>query len=101
MITSLPTIAISIMMLLFIIEVIHSYKEDKHLYKTKDTLSNLGVGIGYFVSSIPSKGLQFFIFQWVSKYSLFHISERGYIWVIAILAADFSYYWYHRASHEI
>jgi sterol desaturase/sphingolipid hydroxylase (fatty acid hydroxylase superfamily) len=101
MLSSFPTIALSVMLLLFIIEVIHSYREDKHLYNAKDTLSNLAVGIGYFVSSIPSKGLQFFIFQWVSKFSLFDIPETGYGWVIAILAADVSYYWYHRASHEI
>ncbi|HEV8508565.1 MAG TPA: sterol desaturase family protein [Chitinophagaceae bacterium] len=99
--TSFTTFVILLLVVLFIVEVIHSYKEDKHLYKKRDTLSNLAVGVGYFVCHMLSKGLQLFIFQCVSKLSLFHISELWYVWVLSILAADLSYYWFHRASHEI
>jgi sterol desaturase/sphingolipid hydroxylase (fatty acid hydroxylase superfamily) len=94
-------VAIFFLVILLIVEAIHSYRENTHLYRRKDTLSNLAVGIGYFVCNIPSKGLQFFIFQWASKFSLMHFSERWYVWIVAILAADFSYYWNHRASHEV
>jgi hypothetical protein len=60
-------VAIFFLVILLIVEAIHSYRENTHLYRRKDTLSNLAVGIGYFVCNIPSKGLQFFIFQWASK----------------------------------
>jgi sterol desaturase/sphingolipid hydroxylase (fatty acid hydroxylase superfamily) len=101
MITPLTVIIIPLLVILFIIEIIHSYKEDRHLYNRKDTLSNLAVGIGYFICNMLSKGLLFFIFQLASKFSLSHFSERWYVWVVAIVAADLSYYWYHRASHEV
>lgn len=101
MITPITIITIPVLVLLFIIEVIHSYKEDKHLYTRKDTLNNMAIGIGYFACNMLSKGLLFFVFQWASKFSLFHISQTWYVWIIAILAADLSFYWYHRASHEV
>ena len=99
--TSFTTIVLLLLGVLLIVEGIHSYKEDKHLFKKSDTLSNLAVGAGYIVCNISSKGLQLFIFECVSKFSLFHISERWYVWVFSILAADIAYYWYHRASHEV
>jgi sterol desaturase/sphingolipid hydroxylase (fatty acid hydroxylase superfamily) len=101
MITPLTLITIPLLVILFTIEVVHSYKEDKHLYQRRDTLSNLAVGVGYFVCNMLSKGLLFFIFQLVSKFRLYDLAERWYIWVLAVLAADLSYYWYHRACHEI
>jgi len=101
MITRITIITIPLLVILFIIELLHSYKEDKHLYKRKDTFSNLAVGAGYFICNMLSKGGLFFIFQIASRFSFCNIAERWYTWILAALAADLSYYWYHRASHEV
>jgi len=101
MITALTFFTIPIVIFLFVMEVLHSYKEDKHLYKRKDTVSNIGIGLGYFASNILSKGVLFYLFQLAFKFSVFQMPREWYAWIIAFLAADFSYYWYHRASHEI
>ena len=41
-------------------EIIHLYRENKVLYRNKDTMANVCTGIVYFVSNIAARGLLFF-----------------------------------------
>ena len=101
MLTGIPLFIVPILLVLFLVEVIYSYKEEKHLYQQKDTLSNIVVGIGFFLSNLLSKIVMLFAFQFIYRFHLLKISDAWYIGIIAFLACDFSYYWFHRASHEI
>jgi len=101
MITPLTYFIVPILIFLFIIEVAHSFKEEKHVYKRKDLFSNLIIGVGYFVCNVLSKGVLFYLFRVAHEFGPFEFSGAWYVWIVAFLAADFSYYWYHRASHEI
>jgi hypothetical protein len=60
-------IIISAIVRLPAIEVVPSYKENKHLYKRKDTLSNMAAGVGYFTCNMLTKSVLFFVFSVGSK----------------------------------
>ncbi len=92
---------VPVIIILLVIEMVHSYKEEKQLFNRKNTISNLLVGAGYFVSTVASKAIMFFIFQWAYTHKLFNFSNNWLTWILAFIAADFSYYIYHRVSHEV
>ena len=80
------------------------------LYRTNDAINSLSAGIlstttGYFTRFIPllAYGLAFENFALIDMpLSWFDLSARGVsLWLIAIFAWDFCYYWFHRFSHEI
>jgi sterol desaturase/sphingolipid hydroxylase (fatty acid hydroxylase superfamily) len=100
----IPTLMLILMPLLFalmIIEAVLSFREEKHLYTKKDLVNNLIVGLIYLGSRIISKLFLFYSFRFVYCFRLFDVPNTWYIWIIAFIGADFSYYWFHRASHEV
>ena len=88
--------------ILLSIEAWFSYKENKHLYATKDTWSSLALGIGNVLTGFVTKALIFGLFTVVYKFRLFHLdSSFWWYWVLLFFADDFSYYWFHRVSHNV
>ena len=89
--------------------------DDKQLYNWKDLLSSVSIGIGSAVIAALIKTVSMIvIFDFV--YNIFNPIVNGvrtnimgyesfgyvwYIWVICMLLDDFTYYWFHRANHEI
>jgi sterol desaturase/sphingolipid hydroxylase (fatty acid hydroxylase superfamily) len=92
----LPTITI-----FFILELIYSYKEDMHLFSKRDTLNNIALGIGTFFTQAFSKLFIFYSFQFVFRFHFLTLSNSWWVWVLAFLACEFSFYWFHRACHEV
>ena len=94
--------AIPFFILLLLIEAWFSYREQKKLYEVKDTFSSLALGIGNVVTGLISKAIIFAVFMLVYKFRLFSLdASHWWVWVLAFFADDFSYYWFHRASHHI
>ncbi|HTS43201.1 MAG TPA: sterol desaturase family protein [Puia sp.] len=94
--------AIPFFVLLLLIEAWFSYNEQKQLYEVKDTFSSLALGIGNLLTNLISKAFIFSLFMLVYKYRLFNLNAtRWWVWILAFFADDFSYYWFHRASHHI
>ncbi|MER3471147.1 MAG: C-5 sterol desaturase [Chitinophagaceae bacterium] len=88
--------------LLLSIEAWFSYKENKHLYETKDTWASLGLGIGNVIVGFGTKALIFGLFTFLYQYRIFNLNERlWWYWVLLFLADDFSYYWFHRTAHNV
>jgi len=79
-------------------------------YRTNDAINSLGAGtlsttFGYFTRLVPAViwalVLQNFALIEVDL-AWFDLSPRGIaLWLLAILAFDFCYYWAHRCGHEI
>jgi len=101
MIPTLMLILMPILFLLMITEAVLSFREEKHHYTKKDLTNNLTVGFIYLGSRIISKLLLLYSFQFVYRFRFFDVPNTWYMWIIAFIAADFSYYWFHRASHEV
>lgn len=68
----------------------------------KDTVANIAIAIVYSFTSTTIgyfcalAGLTFF-----SQFSPLHLAVDGWTMILAIVIADFLYYWEHRAEHRI
>ena len=94
--------AIPFFILLLSIEAWFSYKENKHLYESKDTWSSLALGIGNVLTGFVTKLMIWGLFTLLYKYRLFTLDDtQWWFWVLLFFADDFSYYWFHRVSHNV
>lgn len=91
------------------------FTKKKDLYEWKDLFSSLSIGVGSAVVAALFKTLALiFIFNFV--YDLFNplvdgvrtnifgwqaFSYSWYVWLLCMLADDFSYYWFHRQNHMV
>ncbi|MBT8102766.1 MAG: sterol desaturase family protein [Gammaproteobacteria bacterium] len=106
----LIAIAVPFFLLALAIELIVDWRKGSGFYRSNDAINSLSAGIlsttiGYFTKFLP-------LIAWgyvLQNFSLldmqpewFDFSPTGLLlWVIAALAWDFCYYWFHRFSHEI
>ena len=68
----------------------------------RETGANIVIGIGNILLNLTSYGLIFIIALWITEQAAFtDIPINNWTWALAILAADFSYYWMHRIEHRV
>ena len=106
----LIALAVPFFLLAILIELGVDRARGSHLFRANDAINSLSIGIlsttlAYFTRLLP-------LFVWglvLERFALvempvswFDASPRGIaLWVVAALAWDFCYYWFHRFSHEI
>ena len=89
-------------LLLLSLEAWFSYKENKHLYETKDTWSSLSLGMGNVLIGFATKAMIWALFTFLYQYRFFTLDFRvWWFWLLLFLADDFSYYWFHRTAHRV
>ena len=93
-------LAIPGFILLLVLEVVADSVMRRELYQFKDTAASLTMGIGNVMIGLGAKAMVLGIFTFVYKFALFHIGWTWWAWVLVFFADDFSYYWFHRTSHE-
>src|SRR3974390_831011 len=93
-------LAIPAFILLMVAEAVSDALMRRDLYEPKDTAASLTMGIGNVVVGLGSKGMVFAVFAWIHKFAILQIGYQWWAWVLAFFADDFSYYWFHRSSHE-
>lgn len=82
-------------------EIIWSIKKEKHVYHTKETLSNLVI---LLVNQLIKPLVVFWnykVFSIVADFQIFPLSDSGWVYLLAIFFVDFLFYWQHRLSHEV
>lgn len=91
-------------------ELVICVRHDLEDYDYKDMLTSVGTGVGASILALFTKAASlamfFFLFE-VSKEA--RVEHLGYaslgwgwhVWLVAIVADDFNFYWFHRWSHEI
>lgn len=88
--------------LLTIAELIFLVKEHHSEGQLKDIPVSLTIGIGFIVISFSSRAMLLLIYQWAYIHRIYTLpSNAWYTWLICFVADDFSYYWFHRLSHQI
>ena len=102
--------AIPFFLLLLVIEIGLDRLRKTHYYRSNDAINSLSVGtlstlFGYFTKLLPI-AIYGFVLQHLALFKMdlawFDLSPRGIaLWVCALLAWDFCYYWAHRFGHEI
>ena len=102
--------AVPFFLLLLLIELAVDFVKKAGRYRLNDAVNSLSAGMlnsttGYFTKFLPllAWGLVFENFAILDlPLSAFDLSVSGVaLWVTALLAWDFCYYWFHRYSHEI
>lgn len=93
--------AIPFFILAMVLELYVTTKQHIKSYEAKDTFSSITMGLGNVFLGFASKLLVMLVFFWVyDNFRLFTISIAWWSFVILLFADDFSYYWFHRISHE-
>ena len=106
----LIALAVPFFLLALLLELFVNWRRGSGYYRANDAINSLSAGIlsttlGYFTKFLP-----LIVWGWVlQNFALidmplawFDLSPRGVaLWVLAALAWDFCYYWFHRFSHEI
>lgn len=71
-------------------------------YEPRDTRASLTMGVGNVVINLGMKVVQFAIFTWIFAFAIWHPDPHAWTtWILAFVAVDFCYYWFHRCSHEV
>lgn len=87
---------------LILLEVIITAWRKTDFYETKDALSSMGMGLGNLVVGLLTKAFIFGIYSILYQFRIFEIGyDSWWAWVLVFLADDFSYYWFHRTSHNV
>ena len=87
--------------ILLVVEVLVTAKQQKDYYDVKDTASSLSMGIGNVIIGLAGKVIVFCAYSLVYKFRLFTVDmTHWWAWVLLFFADDFSYYWFHRISHS-
>ena len=70
-------------------------------YEGRDTRASLGMGV---VSLVFVSGINFGIYTaaaWLARWRVCDLGHGVLAWAVALVGWDLSYYWHHRAEHEI
>jgi len=84
-----------------IIEIIVSAREKANAYETKDAITSITMGLGNVLLGLISKALVFTTLIIIyDNFKLFTIPFVWWGWILMLVIEDFTYYWFHRISHE-
>lgn len=101
----LPNIVLAALpafVVLILVESVYVFVAGGELYRTKDTAANITLGLGSMVIGILSAGAMLLFLSWLYTFRIFTIpSSMWWAWALCFVADDFSYYWFHRFSHEV
>jgi sterol desaturase/sphingolipid hydroxylase (fatty acid hydroxylase superfamily) len=96
--------AIPFFVLSIVVEVFYFRYLQKHQdhYLTKDTVRSLSMGIGNVITGLFSKAIVFGAIVLFYDIRIFTLDRTAWwYWVAIFFADDFSYYWFHRVSHQV
>jgi sterol desaturase/sphingolipid hydroxylase (fatty acid hydroxylase superfamily) len=86
--------------ILLVAEAVVDARMRRDLYQIKDATASLTMGLGNVIIGLFAKGMVLAVFIAVHKFAIFKIGYQWWAWVLIFFADDFSYYWFHRVSHE-
>jgi sterol desaturase/sphingolipid hydroxylase (fatty acid hydroxylase superfamily) len=88
--------------ILIIAEVIYAVRTQRELYDVRDASTSIALGLGNLAVGLVSKTLVLAVFLLIYRYRLWTLPFTAWwAWVLCFFADDFSYYWFHRTSHEV
>ncbi len=74
----------------------------EHDFDIKDLLSSLSIMLGRLPIAAFTNGLIICFYTFLFYHRLFSIPDLYFLpWLVCFFAEDFSFYWFHRASHSI
>jgi sterol desaturase/sphingolipid hydroxylase (fatty acid hydroxylase superfamily) len=92
--------AIPAFVLLMAIEAIADARLRRDLYDIRDTAASFSMGLGSVLLGLTTKAMQLAVFTLIYRFRIFNLGSHWWVWLLLFFADEFSYYWFHRASHE-
>lgn len=93
--------AIPFFIIAMVVEVVYTVRLNLKSYQTKDSVTSLSMGIGNVLLGFISKAIVIAVFYFVyDNFRFFTIPVTWWSFVLIFFADDFSYYWFHRISHQ-
>lgn len=92
-------ILVGLLLVLTLIEMWLSYREDRKYYEKRDTLTNVYLTSLAFIINLSVKTATFFILDYAWRYRLFEIKTAWIYWIILIIIQDFLYWILHYVGH--
>jgi sterol desaturase/sphingolipid hydroxylase (fatty acid hydroxylase superfamily) len=88
---------------LILAEWLYGLARGRNTYRVADTITSISLGSISRLRGLVFLGLgAWFYEQAADGFHLLDLPREGAaIWLFAIVAYDFSYYWFHRVSHEV
>lgn len=93
-------LAIPAFILLMVIEAIAGTVMHRDVYELKDAAASITMGLGNLAADLLAKLLQFSILTYLYRFAIFPIGFQWWAWILLFFGDEFSYYWFHRVSHE-
>lgn len=88
--------------LLIAVELVIAWRIGKPLYLARDSGANITLAAGAFAISLLTAGAMFTFLSLLYSWRLFTLPDHvWWVWALCFFADDFSYYWFHRFSHEV
>lgn len=97
MLAALPAFVVFILA-----ELAYSIASDAGLYKGRDVGANVALAVGGFVVATLTGAAVLAFMSWLYTFRLWTVPTTvWWAWALCFFAEDFSYYWFHRFSHEV
>lgn len=92
---------VAILLAFIIVEAVVAWRRGQTIHDRKETAANIGVFLGMRVSKVLTLSYGAWIFEAVAPFRLFDFERSVGVFLLTFVVADFVYYLYHRAMHEI
>jgi sterol desaturase/sphingolipid hydroxylase (fatty acid hydroxylase superfamily) len=76
-------------------------RQGRHLHEWRDSLASIAAGAGSLVVGAFWKVVLFAVYFALYDWTPLRLGDGPLVWLAALLADDFAYYWFHRAHHEV
>ncbi len=87
---------------MIVLELAYAHWRRLDVYERRDALASLGMGVGNVLITIVMEGAWVGLFVLAYQYRLIDLPVSAWwVWLLALVAQDFCFYWYHRSSHRV
>jgi sterol desaturase/sphingolipid hydroxylase (fatty acid hydroxylase superfamily) len=76
-------------------------RQGRRVFAWRDTLASLSAGVGSLVVGAFWKGVVFASYFALHEITPLRLGDGPLVWIAALVADDFAYYWFHRLHHEV
>ncbi len=97
----LTNYAIPAFLALLALEAWVAVRQGRPVHEARDTLASLAMGLGSVLVGLAWGGVLWATYAGLHRLALFELGTGPAVWIAALVADDFCYYWFHRLHHEV
>jgi len=76
-------------------------RSGQRLHEARDTAASLAMGLGSVLVGLGWGSVVWAAYAGLHRLAIFEIGSGPAAWILALLADDLCYYWFHRTHHEV